>query len=282
MADENVTTPAGTAEDPYLAHTWDELVIYAGIVGAYVKLANDIDALAEYPNGDIPLLTVKGFVDGDGKTINRIYNTQVAFTIHFNSSSVSYIKNTKFTNMVIATTLINADTSSEGHIVLENCDFAGIMTGDGQIMESGSNYLGSVKGCSFNMSGNSMRLAHITSSCTFTDCNIKLTTQSRYLCNSTGRYYTPTFNNCYLEINDSNLEGILSYAGGSALFNNTVLDITTPNAVAGIDGNNTSVSIFNSTHAPNMVDTGNTKGVPDITWLNTTYLQSIGFRVVGE
>jgi len=273
-------TGTGTQSDPYIVTTYAELVEKAAESGKYVKIGNDIDVLAEYPNGDVPMLVVNGYVDGDNKTISRIYNTQIAFTIHFNSSSVSYIKNTKFTNIVIATTLMNIDTSSNGHIILENCDFAGIMTGDGQILESGSNYFGSLKGCSFNMSGNSMRLAHITSSCTFTDCNIKLTTQSRYLCNSISRYYTPTFSNCYLEINDSNLEGILSYADGSALFNNTVLDITTQNAVGNINGNNTMVSIFNSTHAPNIATTGNTKGVSDEKWLDVTYLQSIGFNIV--
>ena len=69
-------TGTGTIDDPYVVTTWDELAEKAALGSSsapvYVKLGNDINALDEYPDGNIPRITLAANVDGDGRTIRNI------------------------------------------------------------------------------------------------------------------------------------------------------------------------------------------------------------------
>lgn len=271
-------TGTGTEQDPYVVTTYDELVAKAAESGKYVKIGNDINVLAEYPNGDVPTLVVNGYVDGDNKTISRIYNTENKHCISFNNSADSYIENTKFTNISTTYSLIDNSTSAQYHVTLRNCAFAGLMR-DGYILNRTGSYCGSVSGCSFNISGSDLHLVNDNYDNVYENCNIKVETSASWLCYNNARNRTATFDGCYLEISAPDLARFGDESSTYARFNNSVLDITTANAV-GIDGNNSSVSIFNSTHAPNIATTGNTKGVSDEKWLDVAYLQSIGFNIV--
>ena len=267
----------GTQNDPYIVTTYTELVTKAAENGKYIKLGNDIDVLSEYPDGDVPVLVVNGYIDGDGKTVSRIYNTESKHCISFGSTADSYIMNTLFRNINTSYSLINNTTSVQSHVTLRNCAFTGIM-GNGYILDRTSGYGGSVSGCSFNFSGNDLHLTNDYYDNRYENCNIRIKTAASWLCYNDARNRSATFDSCYLDVEAPGLVQFGDESSTYVYFENSVLDITTDNSV-NISGSNAHVSIFNSTHAPNMAAVGNTKGVSDTHWLDVQYLQGIGFDI---
>lgn len=269
---------SGTEQDPYIVTTWAELVSKAAENGKYTKLGNDIDAMAEFPNGNIPQLVVKGNVDGDGHTINGVYNTESKTVIAFNASEVGILENTNFTNINTSHSLIDG-SSTQYNVIMRGCKFGGKIQ-SGYILYRTGTYCGSLEQCSFNFRGGDLKFSYENNNNTYTNCNIKLQTLASCLIynNSSGKVVT--FRNCYLDLSSPNLVDFGDDYRTSVGFENSVIDVETDESpvfrVIASD-----VSIFNSDHAPNITESGNVKGVSTANWLNVSHLQSIGFDIVG-
>lgn len=271
---------SGTEQNPYIVTTWAELVSKAAENGKYTKLGNDIDAMAEFPNGNIPQLVVKGNVDGDGHTINGVYNTESKTVIAFNASEVGILENTNFTNVNTSYSLING-ISTQDNVIMRNCKFGGKMQ-DGYILQcSEGSQCGLLSGCSFNIKGGNLHFCYCYGNRTHSNCNIKMDTTATWLVAQYQIGATATFLNCYLDINAPNITEFTDDSRSYVKFDNTVLDLTTAKAVPIRVDSNSGVSIFNSDHAPNITESGNVKGVSTANWLNVSHLQSIGFDIVG-
>ena len=271
---------SGTQNDPYVVTTWVELVEKAAESGKYTQVGNDIDVLAEYPSGNVPTLSVRGYVDGNDCTLKGIYNTESKHIIAFSPSYNGLLENANFANINTSYSLIDNRASSASHVNIKNCKFAGKMQ-DGYILDRPESYYsGKVEGTSVNMKGGNMKLCNDYYNQTYTNCNIKIDTTATYLCNQNAYNYASIFLNCYMEINAPNLTEFGDSSTSFMKFDNTVLDLTTNNAVPFRVSDNAGISIFNSDHAPNMVTTGNVKAVSTENWLNVSYLQGIGFDIM--
>lgn len=290
MTDENVvTTPAGTEDDPYLATTWDELVIHASNTDAYVKVANDIDVLAEYPNGDAPTLVLNGYVDGNNKTISRWYCTGSRYLITTNTTC-HYIKNCTFTNIKTGYNLVSIGVpyGQDSYIVINNCKFAGIM-GDGYIFSPNENRdtrNGTIQNVAIDIKGNNLKLLYIgtgTDYPHFYNFNVKLTSNASELLFS---YYSTRhvfFNDSQLELHMPNITSI-GNANAYCSFDNSILDLYNETNNVSFSSENANVSIFNKTHAPETTEIANKMvGILDANWHNVSALADAGFNiVVGE
>lgn len=270
----------GAQNDPYVVTTWAELVEKAYETEKYTQVANDIDVLAEYPSGNVPTLSIRGYVDGNDCTLKGVYNTESKHIIAFSPSYAGLLENANFANINTNYSLIDNRTGSSSHVNLKNCKFAGKMQG-GYILNRPESYSsGGVEGCSFNIKGGDLHLCNDYYNQTYRNCNIKLDTNATYLCYQDAYNYACTWLNCYMEINAPNLTEFGDDYRSLMKFDNTVLDLTTPNAVPIRVSDNAGISIFNSDHAPNMTTTGNVKAVSTENWLNVSYLQSIGFDIM--
>lgn len=279
----------GTQNDPYIVTTWAELVAKAAENGKYVRVGNNIDVMQEYDDGTAPTLVLNGSVDGDGKTISRWYNTGSNYLIRTKNSTV--IENAIFTNIKTSYSLIyNLSDQNHDHITVSNCKFAGIMA-DGYIFDGSRDTRGGkVNRVAINIKGANLKLVYYGSSAGgvwWNNLNVKLDTSATILCE---RYYQDYFSNSsmfydsYFDITAPNLTNISDSANNKRVsFENCVLDIKTDNAVT-FDTANTTLSIFNSTNAPNAVGTaGKIVGVDDTHWLDAEYLEyTVGFNIVEE
>lgn len=279
MPDEIITTPAGTEDDPYLATTWDELVAYAAEAGKYVKVANDIDVLSEYPDGSAPTLVLNSYVDGDNKTISRWYCTGQRYMITTNNTT--YIKNAIFTNIKTSWSLVyNVSDGNSDHITVQNCKFAGIM-GDGFVFDGQNDTRsGKLDRITVNIKGSNLKLIFQGGSAGFSNgnFNVKLKTSASYLWDS--RYYiNSSFYDSYFELDAPDMTS-MSNTSRYLYFNNCVLDITTDEETV-INGGNSVLSIFNSTNAPHINEIeGKIVGIEDVNWHNPTALAEAGFNIV--
>lgn len=288
MADEIITTPAGTEDDPYLATTWAELVAYAAESNKYVKVANNIDVLAEYPDGDAPTLVLSSYVDGNNKTISRWYCTGERYLI-YTGESCHYIKNCTFTNIKTGYSLCSIDVPSgqDSYVVISNCKFAGIM-GNGYIFSprQNSNYRnGTIQNITIDIKGSDLKLVYLGSSALFwTDnyynFNIKLTSNASTLINSATTSRHQYFHDSQLELHMPNLARAVSEASYCS-FDNCILDLYKETNDFIFSGENANVSIFNKTHAPETTEIPNKMvGILDVNWHNPTALAEAGFNIV--
>lgn len=279
MPDENLTTPDGTEENPYLATTWAELVAYAAEGGKYVKVANDIDVLAEYSDGSAPTLVLNSYVDGDNKSISRWYCTGQRHMITTNNTT--YIKNTIFTNIKTGWSLVyNVSDGNSDHITVQNCKFAGIM-GDGYVFNGqGDTRSGKLDGITVNIKGGNLKLIYQGGPSGFSNgnFNVKLKTSASYLWDS-NYYMTSSFYDSYFELDVPDMTS-MSNSSRYLHFDNCVLDITTDEELV-INGGNSVLSIFNKTHASKIDDiAGKIVGIDDVNWHNPTALAEAGFNIV--
>lgn len=284
MPDENVTTPDGTEENPYLVHTWAELVDFS-TSGAYVKVANDIDVLAEYPDGDAPTLTLGAYIDGDNHTISRWYCTGQRYMITTNNTGDKYIENAIFTNIKTSYSLVYNQTSARygEHTAIRNCKFAGIM-GDGYVFDgSGSNNNAMINGVVVNIKGNDLHLLKDYTTQNHSNCNIKLVTNAHWIYYIYANDRDQKWYDSYFDITAPNLTSIKG-GDGRVSFDNCVLDIKTVCEDFTFDTRNSTISIFNSTNAPGANGTaGKIVGVDDTHWLDAAWIaDNVGFNIVEE
>lgn len=278
-------TGTGTQADPYVVTTYGELVDKAKTSGVYIELANDINIADEYPNENMPQLEIYGSVqiDGKNKKISN-WNKSSGYCVGNNYSNdyTSQIKNLIFANINLPSGVNFAHYEcGRGNTDPEhfyNCKFygkmyAGIIDGDRTRF----------KDCSINIERKSTG--------SFGLFNGKDATA-----NANGIY----FNNCYVKMKwsgsaspvfadmngingkdsyfelEGNVNSICQYM--NAAVDNCVVDLTTNSTVSTGGNPNVGMSIFNSTHAPNVTEGANFVGVTDANWLNTDYLASIGFN----
>lgn len=279
--------PDGTQNDPYLATTWAELVTYASGNGNYVKVANNIDVLTEYPNGDAPTLVLNGNVDGDNKTISRWYCVESRYMIRTTNST--YIKDTIFTNIKTNGSLIyNLSDGNSGHITVQNCKFAGIM-GSGYVFDGQRDTRsGKLDSVTINIKGADLKLIYQGGQGGFSNSNfnVKLVTTANILCDMYYQGMTNIFYDSYFNIDAPNLTKISESAGYNKKvnFDNCVIDLKTsaiesPNTFP-FDTGNSLLTIVNNSHCPVSDVTGKILGVSDTNWYNATFLASQGFNIV--
>lgn len=270
-------TGTGTQADPYVVTTYAELVEKAAESGKYVKIGNDINITDEYPDGDMPMLTLANHIDGDGKIIANWYKTTGSdYLIQVNSGG--QVENLKFRN--IYNTYASYEfrfTGANSNYHFINCEFSGIHGYTGGMFMSAPSSSGSknnFKSCSFNIKVNSA-YGFANGSEAYAglkDCYLKIQLPA----NNNGIFgsmnsssFSGTFvDSCYIESNAKI---------GSDIIKNSVCDITT-NATFTLDGDSTNLSIFNKTHAPNVTAGSGFAAVTDENWLDVSYLNSIGFN----
>lgn len=286
MPDEIITTPAGTEDDPYLATTWAELVTYAAESNKYVKVANNIDVLAEYPDGDAPTLVLNSYVDGNNKTISRWYCTGDRYLI-YTGESCHYIKNCIFTNIKTGHSLCSIEVPSgyESYVVIDNCKFAGTM-GDGSIFtpRQNSNYRnGTIRNITINIKGDDLILIYVAYGPEYLhyyNFNVKLISNAESLIYSR---YTPRhlfFNDSQLELHMPNITSFVN-SGSYCSLDNSILDMYNETNNVSFSGENSAVSIFNKTHAPETTGIANkVVAIEDTDWHNPTALAEAGFNIV--
>lgn len=263
----------GTENDPYIITTYDELVEKAAETDAYIKVGNDINIIEEYPDGDMPTLTVNAYIDGDNKAISNWYSTSSSNTIVISTASAC-IYNLKIRNIYAQIGNYNfismlADCSDYN---FKNCEFSGVINGnfaDG-VPSNVTKYR--FYKCSFNIyqKGGTYTFRRLNGF----DCYIKF----RYVSNGSTIFHSSSWGNSYIELSSD--DGTLTFWGnysGYSYFNNCVIDALTSSSSA-VNGE-TSLSIINVTHAPNFTAGNNLVAlVSDTDWLDTTYLASIGFN----
>ena len=267
----------GEQDNPYIVSTYADLISKVTETGKYVKLGNDIDVLTEYPDGDVPQLTIScAEVDGDGKTISRLYKiTNDSYCVRVNSPCV--LKNTIFTNIYTNKSFIylNSDSSSATSTA-QNCKFAGICLGDYFIDMNSYSYF---KNCSVNVQSSGVtKIAWFMGK--IINCNIKFSTKAGDMFSYSGGYAYNNMSGSYLEVEIPNLTSIGNF-NYHMTCNNNVFDIITDKTYTfDAQPNGSSVSIWNTTHAPNITlyNGDRIKGVDEEHWLDTEYLASIGFN----
>ena len=74
-------TGTGTQADPYIITTYAELVEKAAESGVYIKVGNDINITKEYPEGNMPTLTINSPIDGDNTKISNWYKITSGYCI---------------------------------------------------------------------------------------------------------------------------------------------------------------------------------------------------------
>ena len=271
----------GAQDDPYVVTTYEDLISKAAETEKYVKLGNDIDVVAEYPDGNVPQLTASCTeIDGDGKTISRLYKmSNDSYCIRINYPCT--LKNTNITNIYTNKTFIYLNGGGSTNATIQNCKFAGICMGDYFVYMSNGNTF--FKNSSANIqSQGSTKIAYFMGK--ILNCNIKFSTKANDMFSYSGGYAYNTLSGSYLEVELPNLSALGNF-NYHMTCNNNVFDITTDKTWAfDAQPNGSSVSIWNTTHAPNItLYNGNTiKGVDDEHWLDTEYLASIGFNAYVE
>ena len=268
-------TGSGTEQDPYIVTTYDELVEKAAESGVYVKIGNNINITDEYPDGDMPTLTIRSHIDGDGKSISNWYSTSNSEVIH-KYGSTTHVYNLHFKNIyvpVLKDFMAISDSNADYHFI--SCTFSGVLR-SGLFDAYGSDgSLANFSSCSFYIKS-STNDAVLSSDnwghAGLRYCSIKVrgTSQSAKVID-VGRWGS-SVDSCYI---DSNIP-----LGSSDKFQNCVCYVdSTASFSVDSDGSNP-LNIINTTHAPNVTigSGGGFAGVADEYWLDVTYLSSIGFN----
>ena len=263
-------TGTGTQADPYVVTTYAELVSKVGY--GYVKIGNDINITDEYPDGDMPSITVNYDIDGNGKTISNWYRTTDGRLINIYDSA--HIDNLTLKNIYVTyEDDIFGFPANNNVWRFNNCKFSGYVSG---WLYSGSSPYNHFKNCSFNIkSGNSGSNYYLMQS-NCLNCYIHV-----HFTKSGGNGLWGNWakvENSYIEVTaDDSVKNAVTL-GGFGSVTNCVIDsyLTTSESLESYSSAN--LSIINSTHAPNYTVSGKLALVDDEHWLDTAYLASIGFN----
>jgi hypothetical protein len=268
-------TGTGTQADPYVVTTYAELVEKAAESGVYVKVGNDINITSEYPEGNMPTLTVNSPIDGDNKKISNWYKITSGYCIDVKNT----VSNLTFGNINIASNcdgFYHANEQTDPHF--ENCKFYGILYKRFKVGDKSE-----LKGCSMNLSlkfpadNGAVTLADFNG-IFFNNCYLKADDTTA----TASRSFFPNFNyrpfakDSYFEIKTT-ASSIAQYSDGQGA-ENSVFDIQTNANWTWGNASGYSCSIFNKTSAPNVSGSNNVIAVTDEHWLDTAYLASIGFN----
>lgn len=278
---------SGTQDNPYIITTFYEMIqeLYNGSdYVKYYKLGNDINILEEYPNGMPSSIALRNVdLDGNNKTISN-WDKSSGYMITFASDGTySKVHNLNFNNINLPSTatafmcgndqqgfenctfrgqinkhfLSAADQHSDGPVKFKSCSFKikDLRTGDNQFNTSGKcPYFDS---CYFEYEGG-------IASAPFMD-------------------YQPIDGifavNSYFDMKLPNSTAIM-FSSYMNKIKNCALDIET-NAAMQLVGDSSSISIYNSTKAPNISQSSTyVAGITTANWLNIQALEQAGFNVV--
>jgi hypothetical protein len=268
-------TGTGTQADPYVVTTYAELVEKAAESGVYIKVGNDINITSEYPEGNMPTLTVNSPIDGNNKKISNWYKITSGYCVDAKNT----VSNLTFGNINIASNcdgFYHATEQTDPHF--ENCKFYGILYKHFKVGDKTE-----LKSCSMNLSlkfpadNGTVTLADFNG-IFFNNCYLKADDTTA----TASRSFFPNFNyrpfakDSYFEINTT-ASSIAQYSDGQGA-ENSVFDIQTNANWTWGDASGYSCSIFNKTSAPNVSGSNNVIAVTDEHWLDTAYLASIGFN----
>lgn len=267
----------GTENDPYIITTYDELVEKAVESDVYVKVGNDINIIDEYPDGDMPTLTVNAYIDGDGKVISNWYKTSESTIISYTASPAT-IKNMKIRNIYSAVSNRFANRTTETTTpMFEDCEISGVLL-SGRFVNT-ENSVTITNRCSVNLllkgSASFVRGDRNANQkdCRFYSSYIKLKSES-----SSGSLFVGSngSKDSYFEIDASNFYNNSTL---NTTFDNCVFDLTSTSTFTfNISSSSVSPSIINLTKAPNCTPQNSLLGVTDTNWLDVNYLSSIGFN----
>jgi hypothetical protein len=266
-------TGTGTQADPYVVTTYAELVEKAAESGVYIKVGNDINITSEYPEGNMPTLTVNSPIDGDGHVISNWYRTVGAELIYI--TDANHVDNLTIKNIYVTYTGDIFTLSSNSYWKFNNCKFSGYVRGR---LYSGSNPYNHFKNCSFNIkSGNSGSSNYImNSNCLNCYIHIHFTKDG-----GNGLFgNNAKVENSYIEATADDSVKNVAYLGQFGSVTNCVIDsyLTASQSLESYSSSGADLSIINSTHAPNYTVSGKLALVDDEHWLDTAYLASIGFN----
>ena len=269
----------GVQNDPYIVTTYAELVEKAATANTFVKLGNDINILNEY-TANVPKLEVSANIDGDGHTILNLFNTNSSDNYMIRINPGGLIENVSFLNLnITANSFIFSRTSAQYGVSVKDCNFAGIVNCSYFTSRNGDNHMGAFDGCSVNIKGENLVFSSDYTTNTHSNNYIKIKTNAANIFNISANNRIITLANCYLDITAPNITGLINK--DTLKLQNCAVDLKT-NAAPSIAGNDTSVSIINRDHAPNVTVSSNLAAVPDNKWLDLEHLDSIGFNVVTE
>ena len=280
-------TGTGTIDDPYVVTTWAELSEKASQSSKYVKLGNNINALDEYPNGDIPRITLNAIVDGDGKTISNIYSKNTISTDGIFSISSGELKNIKLKNIYSYQPVFSSSTNitSTRKTAIIDCEISGVCKAE--LYKAGS-YACTFQRCSINVESNSY-LASSGYPMLLSSCYIRFRSTAEKLfkvSNGPNSSTLQMLDGCYVEANMPDLLGLVMKEDNSATFDtavcfdNSVLDITTEaEFTVGYSAGTRATSILRSAHAADITAEGNIAAVDETHWLDAAYLRSLGFSI---
>ncbi|MBP7187537.1 MAG: hypothetical protein KBA55_12395 [Ruminococcus sp.] len=284
-------TGTGTIDDPYVVTTWDELAEKAALGSSsapvYVKLGNDINALDEYPDGNIPRITLAANVDGDGRTIRNIYSTQTSNALFFiTSGSLSNVKLKNiytYQSEFFTTTHITASR----RVAVQDCEISGVC--HNYFYSAGDN-CAAFQRCSLNITGDS-ELTESNYPPLFLSCFIRFRSPSArmFLVNSVGSSRYQMLEGSYIEADMPALTNLTRSSGDTdtkdtaVYIDNCVLDIKTNGEFSlGCSSGARARSILRASHAPNVTGVANITAVDETHWLDAEYLSSIGFSIEVE
>ena len=262
-------TGTGTQADPFVVTTYAELA--EKTTGGYVKVGNDINITDEYPDGNMPTLTVNYAIDGNGKTISNWYRTTGGRLINIYDSA-------HIDNLTLKNIYVTYDDDIFGFPANNNvwrfnsCKFSGYVLGR---LYSGSYAYNHFKNCSFNIkSGNNGPHYLMQSSCLNCYVHVHFTQNG-----GIGLWGNDAkVENSYIEVTaDDSVKNTVNL-GQFGSVTNCVIDsyLTTSQSLESYSS--ADLSIVNVTHAPNYTVSGKLALVDDEHWLDTTYLASIGFN----
>ena len=285
-------TGTGTIDDPYVVTTWDELAEKAALGSSsapvYVKLGNDINALDEYPDGDITRITLAANVDGDGRTIRNIYSTQVTTGGIFSITSGS-LSNVKLKNIYSYQPVFysaNSITSSR-RTAVQDCEISGVC--HNYFYSAGDN-CATFQRCSLNITGES-ELTESRYPPLFLSCFIRFRSPSArmFVVNSSDSTRNQMLDASYIEADMPALTNLTRSSGDTdtkdtaVYIDNCVLDIKTNGEFSlGCSSGARARSILRASHAPNITGVANITAVDETHWLDAEYLSSIGFSIEVE
>lgn len=266
-----ITGSGISAQDPYMVHTYDELVSAASESGKFIKLANDINITDEYPDGDMPTLVITANIDGDNKTISNWYKTSGNYVIQVNSTGI--VTNLTFGNLYTTIRAISIDGNTISDYHFKNCNFRGIIKSEFFRIINDSQSDRNFSGCSFKLQANMFEdydggwnPKHIG----IKDCYLDI--------------QTPSANDTLFH---NNLSGniIGSYIkcncklGAESHFSNCVCEIHNDETYTISGDTSADKNIFNKGFAPN-ASAGNSAyiEVPADKWLDVNYLSGAGFN----
>ena len=267
-------TGTGTQADPFVVTTYAELVEKAAESGVYVKVGNDINITKEYPEGNMPTLTVNSPIDGDNKKISNWYKITSGYCVDVKNT----VSDLTFGNINIESDcsgFYHANTLTAPHFT--GCKFYGVLY---KLFKAGDK--SELKDCSLNLNiKGTFSDGYVMSDFNgifFNNCYLKAddTTSTARRSFFSNFYYRPFAKDSYFEIKTT-ATSLTQYKDGQGA-ENSVFDIETNASWTWGDASGYNCSIFNHTSAPNVAGSNNVKAVSDEHWLDTAYLASIGFN----